>query len=133
MAWASLWLGGGILIAIPLVAVFGRLPGVAADASATTLRTLVGVLEHCGGQYCVGDSVVDFGPPWYLEGTQARHDFDGDGRTGMIREEVEGQIGSTVTLETDGGALDEDVFTIDGLPFRDAKGQLPPPPGRVGR
>jgi hypothetical protein len=75
--------------------------------------------------YCLGRTVVDFGPEWYVTGSLALHDYDDDGSRDRVAEELSSLLGTEVLLETDGGALDEDVYTINGMPFRDAQGQLP--------
>ncbi len=46
---------------------------------------------------------------------------------GSLAEEVAGLIGQKVTFETDGGSLDQDVFTVNGMPLRDPDGELPAP------
>jgi two-component system, OmpR family, sensor histidine kinase MprB len=110
-----------------LVAMF-RIPAVPGSSHEPSLVRLTGALERCGAQYCVGRAVVDFGPGWYVSGSVARHDYDDDGRRGVVADELAGLLGTEVLLETDGGELDQDVYTINGMPFRDAQGQLPEPP-----
>jgi len=117
--------------AAALVAIF-FLPDVPGSSHEPSLVRLAGTLERCGGQYCVGRSVVDFGPGWYVSGSVARHDYDDNGSLELVAEELAGLLGHEVLLETDGGDLDEDVYTINGMPFRDAQGQLPAPPAEGG-
>jgi hypothetical protein len=62
---------------------------------------------------------MDFGPASYVATAQARYDYDGDGVTGSLADEVAGLIGQKVTFETDGGSLDQDVFTVNRMPLRD--------------
>jgi hypothetical protein len=42
-------------------------------------------------------------------------------------------LGREVTLETDGGSLDEDVFTVNGQQLRSPEGELPAPDGPRAR
>jgi two-component system sensor histidine kinase MprB len=118
---AACLVSGGALVALL------ALPTPPGTDLSTDLVTLAGVLERCGTQFCVGRAVVDFGPRWYVTTTRAPHDYDGDGTTELLAGELDGLVGTQVLLETDGGALDQDVFTVNGRPFRDSRGQLPPP------
>jgi two-component system sensor histidine kinase MprB len=118
----KVWLGAA---AVPLILALGV--SLVGDEASRTLKTMTGTLERCDQQYCVGDTVVDFGAAWYLEAAAAAHDFDGDGDRGLLIEELDGLLGQRVTLETDDGPLDADVFTVNGLPLRNANGELPPP------
>lgn len=118
----TLWL---VAVALPLLLVLGI--SSLGDEAPGPLKTMSGTLEQCSQQYCVGDTVVDFGAAWYLRTATAPHDFDGDGDRGLLGDELDGLLGQHVTLETDGGPLDADVFTIDGLPLRNAAGDVPAP------
>ncbi len=119
-------LGLVLMATVPLVAAVGA-SVLATDAEPASLHTVAGQLVRCGSQFCVDDVIVDFGPAWYVDSAQARHDYDGDGRRRMLSDELSGLTGRRVTLETDGGPLDQDVFTLDGLPVRNTEGELPPP------
>lgn len=111
--------------AVPLVTALGA-SGLAQDAS-PRLTTMSGTLERCADRFCMGSTVIDFGPAWYLTAAQVEYDFDRDGRLDTLAEEFSGLVGAHVTLETDGGTLDADVFTVNGLPYRSGDGELPPP------
>lgn len=111
--------------AVPLLVGIG-LSVVGADSN-PPLRTMTGTLAACEPQYCIGETIVDFGPSWYLADATARHDFDDDGGVTSLGEEITGLVGTRVTLETDDGPLDADVFTVNGLPLRSATGELPAP------
>jgi hypothetical protein len=100
---------------------------VLAPSDPPTLHTFNGTLDHCGERVCVDESVMDFGPAWYVATAQARYDYDGDGVTGSLADEVARLIGQKVTFETDGGSLDQDVFTVNGMPLRAPDGELPAP------
>lgn len=115
------------MLAAPLLTVVG-VSLMAAEDQPRPLRTVSGTLERCAdAQFCVGGATVDFGPSWYLGLAQARHDYDGDGHAGPLGDELAGLTGQPVTLETDGGVLDEDVYTVNGLPLRGPDGELPAP------
>lgn len=123
---APLWAGVLAVAALPLLAAL-EVAGFGDDRPAR-LTTTSGTLARCDAQFCVADTVVDFGPDWYLASTQAEHDFDADGRRGLLASELDGLVGRPVVLETDGGRLDADVYTLNGLPYRDPTGALTPPP-----
>ncbi len=103
------------------------------DDKPLELTTLNGTLVGCGDRLCLGSRVVDFGPGWYIREAHAHYDYDGDGEIGALQAELDGLLGGDVTLETDRGQTDADVFAVNGLPFRSTDGELPPPdPDRVG-
>jgi two-component system, OmpR family, sensor histidine kinase MprB len=110
--------------AVAVVAVL-NLPGIPGSSHEPSLVRRTGILERCGAYYCLGRTVVDFGPAWYVDGSVALHDYDDDGTRDRVAGELSSLLGTEVLLETDGGTLDEDVYTINGMPFRDAQGQLP--------
>lgn len=114
------------LTAAPLLVVVG-VAAFSRENGPPPLVTVSGTLNHCGDRFCVDETVVDFGPDWYLGEAWARHDFDGDGVLDQLGQELSGLLGQDVTLETDRGDLDADVYTIDGMPFRAADGELPSP------
>jgi hypothetical protein len=87
---------------------------------------LSGTLERCGDEWCVGSRELDFGPPWHLERTRARHDYDGDGERERIAAEIADLEHKRVALEVRIGRRgDADVFVIEGKAFRARPG--PPP------
>lgn len=94
-------------------------------------------LEQLVGELRSGDDLddwygagveVDFGPRAWLLTDPVLEDFDGDGIADPVLEELRALDGSDVTLgvrygSDEGGGRDEaGVFTINGLPFRDADG-----------
>jgi hypothetical protein len=102
-------------------------PALAQGRSAADLMTVRGELTACGDVHCVSGRVVSFGPAAALRQVAAVHDFDRDGATGSLAEEVAGLVGTDVVLEVvhhDGGA--DEVHNVGGLPYRD-KGE--PAPG----
>lgn len=118
--------------AVPLGLAIGALL-LFAPSEPPTLRTVMGTLERCGVRVCIDGSVMDFGPAWYVREAEAGHDYDGDGNVGSLADEVLGLLGREVTLETDGGSLDEDVFTVNGQQLRSPEGELPAPDGPRAR
>ena len=84
------------------------------------LTEITGFLEYSDNIYSVDDVEVHFGPYWYITNTQASFDFDGDGSLEPIFDELQGLVGSEVTLE---GHLQSDnwlsVFYINGELYRE--------------
>jgi uncharacterized membrane protein YkoI len=101
--------------------------------STTLVTSAVEGLEELTGQlragsdadeWYVADVDVDFGPDGWLQTTEAPDDFDGDGTVGTIIEELRGLDGTEVDLgvrfeRDDNDRDDADVFTINGLEYRD--------------
>lgn len=112
------------MASVPLLAVLGA-SGLA--GAPPRLATMNSTLERCGDRFCMAGTIVDFGPDWYLTEAEAAHDFDRDGQLSNVADELDGLVGTAVTVETDDGPIDADVFTIDGLPYRSLDGELPPP------
>jgi two-component system sensor histidine kinase MprB len=123
-----LLVAGGLTAAVGALVVGNVLRSAPGSTHETSLVSLTGTLELCGTNYCVEGSVADFGPDWYVANSLAAHDYDGNGQRDLLGEELAGLLRTQVILETDGGELDEDVYTINGMPFRDDTGQLPEPP-----
>jgi hypothetical protein len=108
----------------------------------------VSALESLSGELRAGDDAddwsvagveVDFGPDGWLHTAPAIDDFDGDGSTEPVLDELAGLEGEQVTLgvryeldddDDDDDERDErddaDVFTIQGMTFRDPAGGVPP-------
>ena len=97
------------------------------------LTELTGTLAKAGEEYLVDGTAADFGAAWYIA---AAADFDGDGTTGTIAAELDGLVGTSVTLQAEQGRCgDYDVYTINGIAYRDVAGDRPPwagGPQRVG-
>ena len=86
----------------------------------TELVELTGTLSFDGVYYHVDTVEVHFGPVWYMTSTQAPEDYDIDGTLELINDEIEGLIGSTITL--DGYYQSEQwfsVFSINTLFYRE--------------
>jgi hypothetical protein len=96
------------------------------ESDRPNLTALSGTLAQCGDEYCVSGIEVGFGPPWYLEETEAPTDYDGDGRVETLTVEIDSLIDSTVTLTIEYDRFgDADAFAIDGVFYRD---EIGPPP-----
>lgn len=80
---------------------------------------LTGTLETDGEHYSVDGTEVGFGPVWYIEAVDADADYDGDGTVKTIVAELDGLVGTTVTLEGEAGRCgDFDVFVINDQTYR---------------
>jgi hypothetical protein len=114
---------GALALAVGL---FG-LTAPSALAGPPTITTLTGTLSKVGNVYFVNGTEADFGPLWYITRTTASHDYDGDGVRETIAAEIDGLVGSVVTLEGEYGRYgDFDVYTINGMFYRDTAGGPPP-------
>jgi len=119
-----------------------RSPGHGCDP-APRLTEVTGTFSRSGETWAVDGTQVDFGPIWYLP-QPSDVDYDGDGSSESFTEELGGLVGATVTLsvEARGDAGDRDVYTVNGMTYREPDGcppawagglsgrpQLPVPPG----
>lgn len=102
--------------------------GVPESQSVQGLEQLVGELRpgnEADDWYLAGVE-VDFGPEAWLFSAPAVADFDQDGVTEPVLSELRDLDGSEVTLgvryEPDDQRDDADVFTVNGVPYRDAAG-----------
>lgn len=84
------------------------------------LITITGVLSYDGTEYYVDDVEVHFGPTWYITSAESAVDYDGDGTFEVISDELDGLLGTTVTIE---GHEQSDqwisVFSLNGEKFRE--------------
>lgn len=95
------------------------------------LEQLVGELRPGSeaDDWYVAGVEVDFGPEAWLFSDPVVGDFDGDGRTEPVLAELHDLDGAEVTLgvryEPDDERDDADVFTVNGVTYRDAGGDTP--------
>ncbi len=70
---------------------------------------------------------LDFGPDDWVETARAAADFDGDGVTGPLREELAGLVGQELTLlvRFDDDGDDADVYVIGEHTYRDVAAPAP--------
>lgn len=112
-----------------------------ADAGATAqpvagLEELVGTLRSGDDpdDWSVEGVDLEFGPDGWLASAPAIGDFDGDGRTVSVLEELRSLEGEEVTIgllyEEDDDHDDADVYTVNGVTYRDTDGG--PAPWQVG-
>ena len=140
---------GGLLLMASLVAAPGA---VAADE----LETIEGPLTKDGDGHAINETKVNFGPTRYITTTTASADYDGDGATETIAAEVDGLVGTAVTLQGrksscgggswvpkrvrrlfgigggGGGDCTFEVYTIGDAPYRDPNEERPPWAGPGG-
>lgn len=128
----SLALAAGAVAAVTLVP-FGIAIGASPDEAPgcpdpPTLSTLSGELIETLGAFFVHETEVDPGPTWYLTDAEAPLDYDGDGAVETRWAEINGLVGTTVTLAVDeaGRGGDRDLYAINGLQWREADGCPPP-------
>lgn len=115
----------GVTVSSPPTAPPDGGPG---SQSVQGLEQLVGELrpgDEADDWYVAGVE-VDFGPEAWLFSDPVVGDFDGDGRTEPVLTELRALDGREVTLgvryEPDDQRDDADVFTVDGITYRDATG-----------
>ncbi len=88
---------------------------------------LNGTLTKDGEEYAVGGTEVSFGPVWYITAVDASADYDEDDTVETIAAELDGLVGTTVTLAGEAGRCgDIDAFTINDEPYRATTGGPPP-------
>lgn len=101
-------------------------------------RAVVGLEELSGTGTRSGGDVddlsvdgieLDFGPDEWVVDAGPIEDFDGDGDTEPLRDEIDGLVDQPVDLlvsyDDDGERDDADVYEISGLTFRDPSGPAP--------
>jgi hypothetical protein len=113
---------------------------IAPDTSVSAARPVEG-LDPLVGELRRGDDLddwsvagvdVDFGPDGWLPTAPSLGDFDGDGTDEPVLDELDGLENSEVTLgvryeaDEDGDRDDADVFTINGVTYRDPAGDRAP-------
>lgn len=110
-----------------------------AETMPVTVQEVVG-LEQLVGELRAGEDLddwyvagveVDVGPEGWISAAPATGDFDGDGVAEPLLLELQGLEGRTVTLGVryeagDDDRDDADVFTIEGISYRDSNGALAP-------
>jgi len=87
----------------------------------TNMTELTGVLACNGTTFTIETTILNFGCYNYINTTTSPYDFDGDGITETILNELFGMVGTTITVE---GYLRCQnthliVFLINGIEYRD--------------
>ena len=84
------------------------------------LVEITGTFEYDGDNFFIGDAELHFGPTLYITSAESATDYDTDGATETIFDELQGLVGTTVTVEaheqSDGWYS---VFTINGETYRE--------------
>jgi hypothetical protein len=84
------------------------------------LTTLSGILSFDGVNFFIDGVELHFGPRWYLISAESVIDYDKDGSLELIFNELQGLIGTEITIE---GHQQSDqwvsVFTINGEVYRE--------------
>jgi hypothetical protein len=93
----------------------------------TNLTEMTGVLAYDGTTFTMETTILCFGCYNYLNTTISPYDFDGDGTTETILNELLGMVGTTITIE---GFLRCQntrliVFYINGIEYRDCPNNCP--------
>ncbi|HEX6568151.1 MAG TPA: hypothetical protein VF015_03270 [Acidimicrobiales bacterium] len=83
--------------------------------------------DDLGDELEVNGVDLDFGPDDWVATATATADFDGDGGTEALRDELAGLVGREVTLlvRFDDDGDDADVYVIDGTTYRDVSAPAP--------
>ena len=99
-------------------------PSPTPSPSAPTLETVSGTLSSCDTGWCVGERKLDLGPDPHLA-AKAAHDYDGDGDTSESNAaELDGLVGTVVTLQVGAGTAPAVVYVVKGLDYRFGDGSF---------
>ena len=86
----------------------------------TNMTDITGIFIYEGYWFKIGTMRMNFGPRSYINSTTATYDYDGDGSLETIFNELQGLLGTTITLtgllRSQGTMLI--VFYINGTPYR---------------
>lgn len=102
VALTGIW---GALVLLPAQAEFG-------------LSTVSGNLQFCDQGFCLDGGPVYFGPEWFLNETHSTVDYDGDGTTGSLFEELNGLVGHPALAEVHRNGDAPEVYVLNGSPWR---------------
>jgi hypothetical protein len=92
------------------------------DGDCDNLTTMTGMWSTDGTWYYLDGIRLHVGPNWYISRADSAHDYDGDGITETIVDELDGLVDSEVTVQ---GALHEgalewfSVFSINDMLYRE--------------
>jgi hypothetical protein len=97
----------------------GLLIGATTGLVSAQDASLTGTLETDGEHYSVDGTEVGVGPAWYIEAVNADADYNGNGTIETIAAELDGLVGTAVTLGGETGRCgDFDVFVINEQTYR---------------
>lgn len=85
------------------------------------LVQITGTLTYDGTNFYIDNIELHFGPIWYINNAESAVDYDGDGENEVIFEELQGLVGSTVTLDAHFQSDNwMSVFIINGETYRES-------------
>ena len=84
------------------------------------LEEITGTLTYDEVNFYIEDAELHFGPTWYITSWVSAVDYDGDGEGETIFDELQGLVGTTVTVEAHEQSENwYSVFTINGETYRE--------------
>ena len=84
------------------------------------LEEITGTFTYDGINFYIEDAELHFGPTWYITSWISDVDYDGDGEGETIFDELQGLVGTTVTVEAHEQSENwYSVFTINGETYRE--------------
>lgn len=84
------------------------------------LEEITGELIYDSENFYIGEAELHFGPNWYIESAESAIDYDGDGDLEFIIDELQGLVGTIVTVEAHEQSENwYSVFTINGETYRE--------------
>jgi|GEM_PF-1494030 hypothetical protein len=93
----------------------------------TNFTEMTGVLAYDGETFTIDTTILCFGCYNYLNSTEAPADFDGDGVTETLWAEIQGCVGTSITVEgyLRCGNTRLIVYYLNGYEIRDCPNQPP--------
>ena len=84
------------------------------------LVTITGILTYDGSNFYIDDIELHFGPYWFITAAESSIDYDNDGENELVYDELQGLVGTEVTIEGHMQSSDwMSVFTINGEVYRE--------------
>ena len=94
------------------------------------LEALTGTLQRGSDadEFVLDNSELDFGPDTWVLTAGPLGDFDGDGKTERLRDELDGLVGRQVTamVRFDADGDDAEVYVLNDQTYRDSASNVPP-------
>ena len=94
------------------------------------LETLTGTLQRGSDadEFILDNSELDFGPDTWVLTAGPIEDFDGDGKTERLLDELDGLVGRQVTamVRFDADGDDAEVYVLNDRTYRDSASAVPP-------
>jgi hypothetical protein len=84
------------------------------------LEEITGLFEYDGTNFYIGEAELHFGPTWYITSAESSIDYDNDGVNEYIFDELQGLVGTTVTVMAHEQSENwYSVFEINGETYRE--------------